>query len=261
MADGIEFTSRPGKTFVASIKDPADDYAAMATGIACTEVSPGRYRLSTALTGIVWLDAVSGAVRAIGFADLDNPESNGYSNAVDAVISVNTTAIADAVTAAINAEGIELSGSNIAAITLGIYRRLAAGSAAIGQLVGPTQGEPLDAINSADFNYSALIDTASSSRIVFSIRKCADDPTPQLEADSVSGLTILTGQATPTSSQAVITRVSGTQATVLVKAAAFTLLAPGKYHTELRELTNDGRTISKLELPIVIRRSASRRSA
>lgn len=260
MANGIEFTSRPGKTFVAAIKDPTDAYAAMATGIACTEVSAGRYRLSTNLTGIVWLDAVSGTVRAIGFADLDNPEANGYSNAVDAVLSIDTTAIADAVTAAINAEGIELSDSNIAAITLGIYRRLASGSAAA-QVAGPTIGEPLDAINSADFNYSALIDTASSSRIVFSIRKCADDPKPQLEADSVAGLTILTGQATPTSSQAVITRVSATQTTVLVKAAAFQLLAPGQYRTELRELTTDGRTISKLELPIVIRRSASRRSA
>lgn len=255
----IEFTSIPSRTFLVTVRNPASNYAAVATGIACTEVSPGRYRSNVgSLTGLVWIEAIAGATRSLGFADLNSPAANGYAHVVDALVAVDVAAIAAAVTEA----GVTLTNDNVAAIALAVYRRLASGSAAaVARVAGPTIGEPVDAINSADFDYSASIETTSTSTLVFSIRKCADDPTPQLEADSVGGLTILTGQATPTSSQAVITRVSATQATVLVKAAAFVSLAPGEYHSELRELTTDGKTISKLELPIVVRRSASRRSA
>ena len=240
-----------------TVRDPNANYTALATGIACTEVAPGRYRSNVgSLTGLKWIEAIAGATRCLGFADLSSPASNGYAHVIDALVSVDVAAVAAAVTEA----GVTLTSDNVSAIALAVYRRLASGSA-VAQVAGPMIGEPVDAINSADFNYSASIETASTSTLVFAIRKCADDPTPQLEADSASGLTILTGQNTPTSSQAVITRVSGTQATVLVKAAAFASLAPGEYHSELRELTTNGRTISKLELPIVIRRSASRRIA
>ncbi len=176
---------------------------------------------------------------------------------VDMQITFDPTVIIDA----IEESGVSLSTENITAIALAVFRRLSSGSAAVGQLVGPTQGEPLDAINSADFNYTASIETAATSTIVFSIRQCADESTPHLEADSVSGLTVLSGVNSPTSSSAVITRVSGTQATVFIKAAALAVLAPGSYITELRELTSDGKVVSKLELPIVVRRSASRRIA
>jgi len=80
----IEFTANPGKTFVLEVKDPDDAYASLATGIACTEISATRYRATVgALTGVVWIEAVAGATKAIGFADLDNPGENGYSDVVD----------------------------------------------------------------------------------------------------------------------------------------------------------------------------------
>lgn len=80
----IEFTSRSGKSFVAAVYDPADDYALLDDAITCTEVVGGRYRASLgSLTGIVWVEAVDGAVRAVGFADLDSPAANGYSDVVD----------------------------------------------------------------------------------------------------------------------------------------------------------------------------------
>jgi len=88
MATGIEFTSTPGKTFVATLKNPLSGYATLDTGIAVTTVSAGRYRLVTARTGIVWMDALDGATRVVGFADLDRPAANGYSDVVDEMSSV-----------------------------------------------------------------------------------------------------------------------------------------------------------------------------
>jgi hypothetical protein len=80
----IEFTSTPGKSFVAVVKNPAADYATLATGISCTEVSAGRYRANLgSLTGLVWIEATSGATKSVGFADLSNPAANGYSDVVD----------------------------------------------------------------------------------------------------------------------------------------------------------------------------------
>ena len=255
---GIEFTSRPGKTFTLVARDSADDYASLATGISCTEVAAGRYRASLgSLAGIVWIEATAGAIKAVGLADLNNPATNGYSDVVDSILNIDVEAIAAAVAEA----GVSLTDANIAAIALGVFRRLAGGSAAIGQLAGAVQGGPLDAINSVDFNYTASIETNATSKIVFSIRRCVDDAVPQLEADSTDGLTILTGDDSPTSEHAVIARISGTQVSITIAAAAIAALTPGTYASEIRELTTDDKTLSKLELPLIIRRSASRRTA
>jgi hypothetical protein len=86
MSASIEFTSRPSKTFLVAVRNPANDYSSLASGIACTEIRPGRYRADLgSLVGIVWIEAVDGATRTVGFADLDNPAGNGYSDVVDEV--------------------------------------------------------------------------------------------------------------------------------------------------------------------------------
>ncbi len=92
MATGIEFTSRPGKAFVAALKNPQDAYSTVESGINCAEVSAGRYRFATSRSGVVWVDAVDGATRMVGFADLDRPSPNGYSDVIDA-IDANAAAI------------------------------------------------------------------------------------------------------------------------------------------------------------------------
>jgi len=106
MATGIEFTNTPGKTFVATLKNPLSGYATLDSGIAVTEVSAGRYRLATARTGIAWVDAIDGATRVFGFADLDRPAANGYSDVVDGMSSVQ-----GACEAAIVALGVDRAGS------------------------------------------------------------------------------------------------------------------------------------------------------
>jgi hypothetical protein len=89
----IEFTSNPGKTFVLSVKDPLDSYASLATGISSTEVSSTRYRATlTSLTGVVWIEAVDGSTKAVGFANLDSPSANGYSEVTDD-LSVASTGV------------------------------------------------------------------------------------------------------------------------------------------------------------------------
>jgi hypothetical protein len=90
---GIEFTSRPGKTFIAAIKDPNDDYAVLATGIAMTEISPSRYRGAYNGSGVVWVQAVAEATTAVGFADFDSLQENGYAEVSDSVSKTSVTVL------------------------------------------------------------------------------------------------------------------------------------------------------------------------
>lgn len=85
MANGIEFTSRVGKSFTAwVVKSPS--YVQIETGTTVTEVSPGRYRVDTAAdSGKVWFEATAGSVKAYGWADLDNPGANGFADVVDSI--------------------------------------------------------------------------------------------------------------------------------------------------------------------------------
>lgn len=87
MANGIEFTSRVGKAFTAWVIK-STSYATIESGTTVTEVSPGRYRVdTTADSGKVWFEATAGATKAYGWADLDNPGANGFSDVVDSLSS------------------------------------------------------------------------------------------------------------------------------------------------------------------------------
>ncbi len=82
---GIEFTSRVGKAFTAWVLK-STSYVTIESGTTVTEVSPGRYRVNTtADSGKVWFEATAGPVKAYGWADLDNPGANGFSEVVDSL--------------------------------------------------------------------------------------------------------------------------------------------------------------------------------
>lgn len=256
----IEFTSTPGKTFVVIVRDPGANYAALATGIASSEISPGRYRANVGtLAGLVWIEATAGATRCLGFADLDSPAASGFAHVVDALVAVDVAAIADAVADAVNAAGVALSPGDISSIALAVYRRLAGASVAL--LDGPTTDGELDAVHSADFSYTFDADVAAGSSLVFTIKRDVADETPALEILSSVGLSVLNGVAAANAIDGSIVRLSATQCRAFIRARSFAQLAPGRYVVEFRELATGNVTKSKHELAINLRRSASSRVA
>lgn len=256
----IEFTSTPGKTFVAVVRDPGNNYASLATGIACSEISAGRYRANVgALTGLVWIEATAGATKSLGFADLANPAASGFVHVVDALVAVDVNAIADAVAEAVAAAGASLTEQEIAAIGASVYRRLVGGS--VGLLAGPTSGDPLDAIHSADFDYTFDADVAVGSLLSFTIKRDAADEALGLEITSASGLVTLNGAPAANSADGTLTRLSATQCRATIRARSLVQLAPGPYVAEFRELAAGNVTKSKHELALNLRRSPSRRVA
>jgi hypothetical protein len=85
MANGIEFTSRVGKSFTAWVIK-SSSYVNIETGSTVVEVSPGRYRVDTvADSGKVWFEATAGPTKVYGWADLDNPGANGFADVVDSL--------------------------------------------------------------------------------------------------------------------------------------------------------------------------------
>jgi hypothetical protein len=84
MPTNVEFTSRPGKAFVAVVKDPMNNYAVLQSAIAVTEVSNRRYRFNTTQANkLVWVEVVDGPVSGVGFADLRNLNSYGVAEVLD----------------------------------------------------------------------------------------------------------------------------------------------------------------------------------
>ena len=108
----IEFTSNPGKTFMVSVRNPANGYTLLASGIACTEVTSTRYRASLgSLAGLVWIEAIAGATKTVGFVDLDAPAANGYSDVVDEMRTLGDATIAkqDAILATLTSGSVQNS--------------------------------------------------------------------------------------------------------------------------------------------------------
>lgn len=80
----VEFVVQAGYAFTISIRDPYDAYDSLASGLSVTEVVPGVYRCATSsLTGVVYVEAVAGALKVVGYANLDQPGDNDYSEVLD----------------------------------------------------------------------------------------------------------------------------------------------------------------------------------
>ena len=123
----------------------------------------------------------------------------------------------------------------------------------------PSSGDTVDAIHSADFVYTFAADTAAGSQLVFSVRRDPADELAAVEILSGSGLAVLNGATAANSGDATLERLSATQCRATILARALVELDPGPYAVEVRELTTDGKTKSKHELALNLRRSASRR--
>jgi len=80
----IEWAGQIGYTFTVTVKDPLAGFATLATGLSVTEYAPGIYRCSTgSLTGLVYIEATAGVAKTIGYANLSQPGTDGYSDVVD----------------------------------------------------------------------------------------------------------------------------------------------------------------------------------
>lgn len=84
MPTTIEFTSRPGRSFTAKVKDPMNAYADLQIGIVVTEVTSRRYRfVTTEVNKLVWVEVTDGPVNGVGFADLANLNKVGVAEVLD----------------------------------------------------------------------------------------------------------------------------------------------------------------------------------
>lgn len=80
----IEFIAQAGYVFTVALYNPLSGYSSLATGLTVTEVVSSVYRCSTgSVTGLVYVVATSGALRVVGFVNLDAPGANGYSEVLD----------------------------------------------------------------------------------------------------------------------------------------------------------------------------------
>lgn len=176
MAFGIEFTSRPGKAFVAALKDPLNNYVVLETGVVFNEVSPGRYRGETTRSGIVWLDAADGAVRALGFADLDAPEPNGFSEVKDSILRLTSTGT--------GAHALQVAIGNGSSAVAGVIVNVKQGSVVVAW--GYTNGAGQVTFNLASGNYSIALQSQPGYSPI--------EPQPVVVPDTVSVAITLTPQ-------------------------------------------------------------------
>jgi hypothetical protein len=81
----IEMIGQAGFSLTVDVRDPLANYASLATGLSVTEITPTVYRAALgSLDGLVHCLFKAGAVRfAAGYANLDEPGENGYSDVFD----------------------------------------------------------------------------------------------------------------------------------------------------------------------------------
>lgn len=119
----------------------------------------------------------------------------------------------------------------------------------------PTTGEPANVPLGDDLDALIAVVTASTSRLLVSLRRCVNSPDPDVELDNDSGLLFVTGVETPTAADGVVTWEADL-VTVHVAAAAFKSLRPGEYTLTLEELTAGGRRLLKHSRTLLLCRSA-----
>lgn len=118
----------------------------------------------------------------------------------------------------------------------------------------PTSGEAQDMAIGDDLDAVIAAATAWNSRLLVSLRRCPSSQDPDIELDNVTGLIQVSGVETPTPSDGVVTRATGS-VTVHVSAAAFAHFRIGEYTLTLEELPLDGRRLLKHSRPIMLCRS------
>jgi hypothetical protein len=134
-------------------------------------------------------------------------------------------------------------------------------SAEIVNIQIPATGEPAEQTLAKDLDLQIPVETASTSNLVFTLRRCVNAAAVDVEIDSASGLRIVSGVDAPTAGAGSVVRDSDSQVTVHLAADAYDHLRPGGYALELHEITLVGRVISRYTQTLYLTRSASRRMA
>jgi hypothetical protein len=150
----IEFVASQGYAFTVALRNPNAAYASLATGLAVTQVTPGVYRCATgSVTGVVYVEATAGALRVVGFANLDEPGANGYSEVFDNLAEAAGTSATVVVTPLQLEQRERARGNNVSLVTgetpLAAFDVLADGDGNIPDLDALTLEVVIETINKA----------------------------------------------------------------------------------------------------------------
>lgn len=236
----IVFVTRPGMDdLVINMRNRSGESVGSSDN-ETTEIADGLYTSEVTGTGIVYVIASDGAYQAFGWANLDE--------AVNGIVEV-----LDSYEAASKA-----GDSQVSAIALQVFQRLAGSSVAA--LAKPTTGKPLDGIFDTDFSLDVTAATTAGNKLVFDVRHCANDESPLLSVDSVSGLVSIKGQNAVTAGDASVVRLSSTLVHVRIRARSLRLIGYGSRIVALREISST-ETFERYSATLQLGRSASRQYA
>lgn len=119
----------------------------------------------------------------------------------------------------------------------------------------PTTTGPVDVPLGDDLDAVIAAVTASTSRLVVSLRRCVNSSTVDVELDNETGLLRIAGIESPTATAGGVTWAADL-VTVHLDADAFKSLRPGEYVLTLEELTLGGRRLLKHIRSMFVFRSA-----
>jgi hypothetical protein len=119
----------------------------------------------------------------------------------------------------------------------------------------PTTADPADVPLGDDFDAVIAAVTASTSRLVVSLRRCVNSSTADVELDNQTGLLLVSGVDAPTAAAGVVTWAADA-VTVHIDADAFKSLRPAAYKLTLEEITLAGRRLLKHSRILLLCRSA-----
>jgi hypothetical protein len=218
--------------------------------------------LDTQLAGIATdIDNITVDNAAIAEA-VETQLSDDFQNVIDALgnITVDNVAIAEAVETQLADEfttienAIENSLNDEAVAQLVFQSIVGSGVArySIPQVTGT-----IEAVKYADFDLSISASTASDSILYLSIG-CENHTSPNLQADSVAGLTILNSLTDFDPADVTVIRTSPTAVTVWISARVLSKLSAADYVIALTEITSDAKTKLRFEKFFSLRSGAGR---
>ena len=230
----VEFNATTGLTITAKLFALGSD--TVAASVVATEKTNDKGRYEAEFTNVA-----AGEYRLNGFVG----STGGYVNEIyDLTLSTDTFFP--------RSETIKNT-----SIALEVFKKLIGSSIAVATV--PTSSNLIDIINNVDFDLSISIVSTSGARLIFSIGCPADDEA-SLEADSITGLITINGEASGSPTLAAITRESDSLVSVLIKAEAINELGTGGFVLELREVVGSA-TTSLWEANANIRKTSGRITA
>lgn len=201
------------------------------------------------------LNTLGSTVVAIGLA-VDSKPSLTQIEGTTVLAKQNTltTGITDILTAVdgINVGDVEIDNETIAQLVFQSIVGSGLAKYSIPQVTGT-----VEAVKYADFELSISASTASDSVLYLSIG-CENHTTPNLQADSTDGLTILNQLEDFDPADVTIERTSPTVVDVWISARVLSRLTAADYLIALTEITSDAKTKLRFEKHFSLRSGAGR---